>query len=622
MRVAYSTAKSFLVIVAFLFGASLAWSQANNECDQPGEAPDVVPGPLLVPIRHGTARGISAYSFGTNACNLGTCWMKFIASTNEHPLISQNMYRLKNGRFEQIGQSWLKHAFGASQLAVCATGCIASPSSDHLGVNCSDPYSSGLNGTQTNMGPKFEVNGYTGEFPYPPYHYYETGDVIFKRLQVHNVDLDPALNAGAAYFAEVQYIARDDAMNGNGGNNASYRPVSVSGSGTTFNVAFAGSMVRGVPAIRAWKAADPSVVETQVMAPGDGRFNVGATATDLGDGYWHYEYAVHNLDAQRAAGSISVPLPVGATVRNVGFHDVDYHSSELVDPEDWPGVVESAPPAVSWHTHPFLVNAYGNAVRWGTLYNFRFDANVPPSTGDLTLGLWRTGTPAALNVTTVVPQVCDNDGVCDPGEACLRCPADCGAPDAAGQCCGNGVCQSAGESPCSCPQDCGSPSPSEVACENQQDDDCDGVADCADSDCCGDGQCLAFFDSDGDAHPATCDCDETNAQVWATPGESSNLTFSRGGAGESSFAWGAPGILGGTLVSYDTLRTSDPSDFVAAATCLAAGDPFQPANSDAEDPALEQAFYYLVRARNDCPSGLGSSGSDSSGQPRAARACP
>ena len=33
---------------------------------------------------------------------------------------------------------------------------------------------------------------------------------------------------------------------------------------------------------------------------------------------------------------------------------------------------------MTWSTETFATNQNANAIRWGTLYNFRFDADRPP----------------------------------------------------------------------------------------------------------------------------------------------------------------------------------------------------------------------------------------------------
>ena len=55
---------------------------------------------------------------------------------------------------------------------------------------------------------------------------------------------------------------------------------------------------------------------------------------------------------------------------------------------------------VSWSTETFDQNPDANALRWGTLYNFRFDADVPPTTGEARIGLFEPGTG------TVLEEVC------------------------------------------------------------------------------------------------------------------------------------------------------------------------------------------------------------------------
>ncbi len=599
-----------VVALASTLGAVVApaSAQTNNQCDLPGESPDVIVGNISGRVRHGSLGGITAFSVGTTSCNVGTCWLNWVGSTNEHPVIAQNMFRLKSGRFEQIGQSWLKHGFTALQETYCSTTCMDSGTGSRLGVRCSDPYSSGLNGTQSRLGPKFEVDAFTGEFPYPATGGSLTGDAIYKRLQVHNVDLDPALNAGASYFVEAQYVTGDDAKAGNGANNASYRPLTVSGT-TTFDITLTGATVQTKPAIEAWKAADPTVTLTTAQVSGEGRFFVASRATDLGGGQWHYEYAVHNFDSQRSAGSFSVPIPAGTTVTNVGFHDVDYHSGEPLSGTDWTSTTGGNPPSVSWATVPYGVDPNANALRWGTLYNFRFDANVPPATTSVAIGLFRPGTGSSIAAVAVTPRLCDGDGVCDPEESCERCPADCSAQGGGVGCCGNGTCE-AGESPCLCPADCGPQTPSEATCGNAVDDDCDGEVDCTDTDCCSSPLCVAA-DGDGDLWPAVCDCDDVNGSVWATPGEALGLTAASG----TEWHFSPPLAPGGSVFVYDLIRSLVRYDFMTATVCIGAPDPAQPARTDFDVPALNQVFYYLVRAHNACPNGDGPLGTDSSGLP-------
>ncbi len=128
--------------------------------------------------------------------------------------------------------------------------------------------------------------------------------------------------------------------------------------------------------IEAWGAADPSVVTTNVFDGDGGRIIVAAKATDLLNGLWHYEYAVQNLTSDRAVGTFQVPIPPGTAVTNTDFHDVDYHSGEPFDGTDWLATVGAD--AVTWATTPRATNPNANALRWGTLYNFRFDANACP----------------------------------------------------------------------------------------------------------------------------------------------------------------------------------------------------------------------------------------------------
>ncbi len=392
--------------------AALAWvgpTRAQELARGSGAGADVIVGDLEGPIiRWGEVGGISAYSVGTHSCNVGDVPLPWIANTNEHPVIAQNLYRLHDGRFEQIGMSWLKHGFSALTLDLCSGDCVDPGTSSQLGVGCSDPYNAGLNGNQTGsagnggLGPRFEVNAATGFFQYPYTAQGMGGNAIYKRLQVHSDDLDAALYPGALYFIEGQYVSAADALAGNDDNNASHRRVAPDGE---LDLDFIGETVREQPAILAWEAADPGVGVDFVDVAGDGRFILAARATDLGAGRWSYEYALYNMSSDRSAGSFTVETLPGVAVLETGFHDVDYHSGEPFDGTDWPAAVDSPGGTVSWSTTDFAIDPDANAVRWATLYNFRLEAVAAPGPAGAEIGLFRPGSPASMTVTTVGPAV-------------------------------------------------------------------------------------------------------------------------------------------------------------------------------------------------------------------------
>ena len=130
---------------------------------------------------------------------------------------------------------------------------------------------------------------------------------------------------------------------------------------------------------------------------------------------------------------------------------------------------------------------------------------------------------------------------------------------------------------------------------------------CRGPDADGDGRCL---------YEPTLDCDDSNVTVWAIPGEVPQLDF----ASDTQVVWTAPVDEGGDSVVYDTLRATDPSDFLSA-TCIESdgGDMQSPATYA---PAVGSVVFYLVRAENDCPGGRGTLGYASSGAERLGTVCP
>jgi len=491
------------------------------------DGPDVITGDLNGIQRWGrdASLGITAYSIGTDSCNIGTADVLWVGGNNQHPVIAQNIYRLKNGRFEHIGQSWLKHGFTALTGNLCGT-CNGHGGSV-LGVGCSDPYGPGLNGDQSRLGPRSEVNAATGVFPYP-FGGPPAVVTIDKRLQIHDADLKPALNPGAIYFGECQYVTQDDAAAGNKNNNASYRRCTLTENPTDqFNISLTDSTERTKPAIMAWKdhglgvnTPDPDVYLFSLDVPNDGRFWVASKATSLGGGMWHYEYAVENLTSDRCAGAFSVPIPPGATITNVGFHDVDYHSGEPYSATDWPAVI--GPTSITWATDSYAANLNANALRWGTLYNFRFDANAAPVGSLATITLFKPGTGSTVfgQIRAPASADCNNNGIPDDQDVASGHSADCNAdlfPDECeltnNDCDANGV-----PDECQLATDCNANHIPDICDAVGHDCDANGVPDDCEPDCdandiadpCDVPPIGALADCDHNLQPDLCqsDCDQ------------------------------------------------------------------------------------------------------------------
>ena len=375
-------------------GAAVALQNASSS------GPDVIVAALDQTIRWGEDGGITAFSMGTLSCNVGDQELLWYPTTPDHPVIAQNLYRYSDGRFEQIGMSWLKHGVGTLNLSYCGT-CQPTMGIT-LGVGCADPYTPDLNGFQLLMGPRSEVNAHTGSFPFPPGGGFQVGDLP-KRLQVHDADLDPARNPGARYFLEGQYVTADDAAAGNADNNVSHRGVDVIDVAGAYHLDFGAHAMQPLePAIAAWQALDPAVDLVKARVPGEGLFIVGSRAIELGGGQWRYEYAVYNMNSDRSAGAFAVKLPAGVQISNPGFHDVDYHSGEPFSGADWQASERFG--RLIWSTVSYATDPSANALRWGTLYNFRFDADRPPNpNGVVEIALFKPGTPAKVFLQTNAP---------------------------------------------------------------------------------------------------------------------------------------------------------------------------------------------------------------------------
>lgn len=375
----------------------------------PTNGPDVTIIDLTGTNNYGSTGGFRGYSVGTNSCNVGNQPVNWCNNNggcgaltdDQHPVIAQGLYRLKSGRLEQIGMSWLKHGFLStnSPNSACQTGhptCTSPPEGgNQLGVGCTDTYGAGLNGS-TPLGRRSEVNATTGVFPYP-YSQVFPGNVVEQHVRVAETDVAAASNPGALYWIEAQYIADNDAAAGNGFNNASYRAVTVQAT-SPYDLSVSGATIRERTALRAWQVQDSKVELVNVDIPGAivERFEVARRVTNPSSGLWHFEYAIRNMNSDRSGQLFAIDFPDGTTFTNAGFKDIEHHSGEPYATADWTNAVDDPNSVISWAGEEFAANADANALRWATQFNYWFDADSPAS-GTHRLAFFKPGSPAFVD---------------------------------------------------------------------------------------------------------------------------------------------------------------------------------------------------------------------------------
>jgi hypothetical protein len=390
--------------------------------------PDVIVGDIEDVDQQGSNATQVGLAIGTDSCNNGDQPIDWFALPDtDHPLVPQNLYRMSGGadnteRFEQIGQSWMKHTFLALEDFVCGncntSGCVTG---EHLCPGCSDPYVSGLNGDQNSIGSRAWVNPFTGNFPggtdengQPTAndHVGHSHDGVAHRILVNQTDLFPAQNPGATYYGEAAYISpheytwcQSNPDQCNMFNNYSYKKFTVSG-GPNFIFNQAGNTVRMQAAIQAWVDTGATIVEVEPDPGNDGKFFVGYKVTGPVAGVWHYEYAVFNMNLDRAIQSFSVFFGFPVPMSNIDFHAPPQHPGWPHDGTVGDAGYSSAPwtfdpgngSAGTWFSETFAQNPNANAIRWGTLYNFRFDSTAAPVSSNATIGFFKTGSPVTVSV--------------------------------------------------------------------------------------------------------------------------------------------------------------------------------------------------------------------------------
>ncbi len=153
----------FIYFIAVIALTSRLGVIVKAEDAEPRSAgPDVIAGGVAVTgssspkdsRNWGASGDIRAYSVGVTACDIGNAALLWQQSTPFHPITAQNLFRLANGRFEQIGQAWVVHHFCALGGTYCSN-CPSNPDGcPTLNPGCSDSLTSTTLGNPDAMGPK------------------------------------------------------------------------------------------------------------------------------------------------------------------------------------------------------------------------------------------------------------------------------------------------------------------------------------------------------------------------------------------------------------------------------------------------------------------------------------
>lgn len=346
--------------------------------------------------------GRNGLSMVTTACNVGSRPILWIAPMDtRHPVIAMNLYRILDNRFEHIGLSWLKHGFLSTNSPGCGT-CIPPPmGGQQLGINCTDTYGTGNNGDRQWLGERKEVNPFTGKWECRNSYFSDyqndcvrrrprsgefNNDPVSHRLEVSDANLNVT---GATFYYEAYYIVDNDYDKYN---NIGYRQATATWTGSQWSFSTISNLVRA-PALTVW---DPNA---QIATPRtEGDVWVGRRVLNLGGGVYRYLYAVyvHNLDRQ--IREFSVPILAGANVTNIRFRDVDGDAGN-----NWQSAYSNG--MITWWTDTHQQNQNANSLKYSTVFNFEFDADVAPAAnaGPVSLGQFKPGDVAyklRANVST------------------------------------------------------------------------------------------------------------------------------------------------------------------------------------------------------------------------------
>lgn len=340
---------------------------------------------------------------------------------DQHPYLVWNMYRIADGRIEQLGTSGVKHAFTTLNFN-CDAVIASCPylNGSILGPECEDVYSSGTNDSNSNQGPRYDINPDTGLF-FSTGSFFDpnaTGNQTVQSTSFENrlmVDETELSTPGAEYFLDSWYVVLHDV---DIWNSMGYHPISPTpaGNGWTFNP---GAFNVG-PVIDQWVpegTTDPLETHVSIRIKNNdggasypdnmpqGHLRVLSKVTEVAPGRWRYNYAIQNYDFKRGIDQVRIPVPASGQLFETyfGAPEVDGHQVEpWAVQRDGGELVFTAPPPTP-QTPP--APPASNALTWFSLFNFEFETDIAPIDGGALMNLRaaEAGTPNELSANVVAP---------------------------------------------------------------------------------------------------------------------------------------------------------------------------------------------------------------------------
>ncbi len=320
-------------------------------------------------------------------------WYRAIAPDGQvgpHPYLTMNMYRIQDGRLEQIGSSDVKHAFFAlNNDCDCPGGQI-------LYATCTDLYAASTNGNFLYLAPRDEVTAFTGDWTSLGSHFdgEPVDDFRSHAASGHDpfdhrlvVDIAEISDTEASYFVDAWYIVGGDI---NIFNSMGYRQVRPNRNGANWSFTLISAHTPG-SVLDQW--ADPLIENeqnnSQVVDTGEGRYAVAGKTEQRGDTL-RFHYTLFNYDFDRQLNRFEIPVPAGATLTEINAYDGD-----TLTENDW--TAEQTENSLVW-TAPS-----GQGLDWDRLISFSFDMAAQSESATATIGYLETGETMTGSATVPVP---------------------------------------------------------------------------------------------------------------------------------------------------------------------------------------------------------------------------